>query len=222
LLRDFLLLGGQVTMILLVVLAGWGRSDLRQFFADPARDALVASILAGGATLFALRLDLNPLRKGRLPVADQTMALLALALGSLWLLWFLPFADRRHVLIFPGPHLIRYLGLLLVLSGIVVRLLALKKLEKNFSAYVTLQEQHQLVQAGIYGYIRHPLYLSLLLAAPGFALVFASMLALPVLVVTVLFVARRIRQEESLLEQCFGEAFLRYRSRTWVVIPRIV
>jgi protein-S-isoprenylcysteine O-methyltransferase Ste14 len=222
LLRDFLLLFGQVSAILLVVLAGWGISDLGQFFADPARAALVAATILGAAMLFVLRLDLNPLRKGRLPVGDQTVVLLALALVSLLLLWFLPFADRRHVLIFAGPHPIRYLGVLALLSGIAVRLLALRKLERNFSAYVTLQQEHQLVQSGIYAHIRHPLYLSLLLAAPGVALVFASLLVFPVLLLTVIFVVRRIRQEEKLLERWFGEAFLRYRSRTWAVIPRIV
>jgi protein-S-isoprenylcysteine O-methyltransferase Ste14 len=141
--------------------------------------------------------------------------------GSLFLIWFLAFADRRHFLTFTHKSWLRYVGLGLCGSGVVVRLLALMKLGRQFSAYVTLQVDHQLVQSGIYGRIRHPLYLSLLLAAPGFALVFASVLVWPILVVTLVFVIRRICQEERLLELRFGVEFLEYRKRVGALLPRI-
>jgi protein-S-isoprenylcysteine O-methyltransferase Ste14 len=70
--------------------------------------------------------------------------------------------------------------------------------------------------------MRHPLYLSLLLAAPGFALVFDSFLAVPILLVTVIFVYGRVRHEEILLERHFEAAFLEYKNRTWALIPLVI
>ncbi len=94
--------------------------------------------------------------------------------------------------------------LLLCCIGVAVRVLALKTLGEYFSAYVTLQPNHRLVRHGIYASIRHPLYLSLLLAPTGMALVFASPLALPILALAAIFVLDRIRKEEHLFAAHFG------------------
>ena len=105
--------------------------------------------------------------------------------------------------------------------GGAIRVLALRRLGEQFSAYVTLQPGHRLVEEGIYARIRHPLYLSLVLAGPGVALVFRSQLVWPILCVAVLFVAERIRREEALLASHFGASFSRYRARTWALLPHV-
>ena len=92
---------------------------------------------------------------------------------------------------------------------------------KYFSAFVTLQPDHRLIRHGIYSSIRHPLYLSLLLAPTGFALVFASKLALPIVILAALFVLDRIRKEEDLLAAHFGMEFAAYRRRTCKLIPHM-
>jgi protein-S-isoprenylcysteine O-methyltransferase Ste14 len=210
----------QLTPILLLLLAGWGRDDWREFFVNPARSGLIAVVVLGAAAALVLRLDLHPLRRGTRQDAHQTPTLLMLASVSLFLLWFLPFADRGQILTFTNQQFLRYLGLGLCSTGIAVRLLALAKLGRYFSAYVTLQDGHQLVRSGIYGTIRHPLYLSLLLAGPGFALVFANYLVWPILAVALLFVATRITHEDRLLESHFGGEFREYRRCTGAMFPR--
>ncbi len=215
-------MAAQLIPVLALLMVGWGWNDWAGFFSHPARAGLMVALILGAGSALLLRLDLQPLRRGRSLVGGQTLVLLALALASLFLVWFLPFADRRQILTFTGSPALRYLGLAMCCLGIAVRLLALGKLGRWFSAYVTLQDDHQLVQSGIYGVIRHPLYLSLLLAAPGFALVFASMLALPILLVAVVFVTIRFRQEEDLLESHFGSEFRAYRRRTGALLPRII
>lgn len=100
--------------------------------------------------------------------------------------------------------------------------MALEAVGEYFSAYVTLQPNHRLVQHCIYGSIRHPLYLSLLLAPTGVALVFASSLALPILVLGAMFVSDRIRKEERLLATHFGLEFENYRRRPWKLIPLVL
>jgi protein-S-isoprenylcysteine O-methyltransferase Ste14 len=218
----FFTLGIHLTPILVLLLAGWGWDDWRGFFENPARTGLMVIILLSAGLVLLFRLDLHPLRRGLLPGGNQTLVLLALALASLFLIWFLPFADRRHIFGLTRNPSTRYFGLGLCCGGIAVRLLALSKLGRHFSAYVTLQDGHQLVRSGIYGTIRHPLYLSLLLAAPGFALIFASALVWPILLVTLIFVTTRIREEDNLLESRFGAEFQEYRQHTGALFPRIV
>jgi protein-S-isoprenylcysteine O-methyltransferase Ste14 len=217
----FLVLSLQVTPILLLPLAGWGWRDWRGFLSHPACTALLAVVVLAMAAVVFLRLDLQPLRKGNSPTGSQTVVLLTLAGASLFLIWFLPLADRRQILTFTRNRFWPDLGLGLCCSGIGVRLLALMKLGRQFSAYVTLQDEHQLVQSGIYRRIRHPLYLSLLLAAPGFALIFSSLLVWPILTVTAIFVAARIRQEDRLLASRFGIEFEKYRRRVGTLLPRM-
>ncbi|MGO8984416.1 MAG: methyltransferase family protein [Terriglobales bacterium] len=217
-LRSACTLAVQLLPGVLLLLLGWGLNDAPGFFRNPARSGLVALALMAAAVATLLQLDVYPLRRGIAPVGNQSLHLAVLMLLSLALLWFLPFADRRGLLTFHHERW-RYLGLLLCCMGVAVRIAALKALGKHFSAYVTLQPDHQLAEQGIYARIRHPLYLSLLLVPSGVALVFASWLALPIFALAAAFVFDRIRSEERMLALHFGSEFEDYRRRTWKLVP---
>lgn len=216
--RPVLNLGAQILPVLLMILAGWGFDYAPHFFSNPARAAMVGVTLVAALVAVIWKVDSHPLRRGTTPVRNQGAQLGALLLLSFALLWFLPFADRRGILRLQHDQW-RYLGLLLFTLGVAVRLLALKALGTHFSAYVTLQPNHRLVQHGVYARIRHPLYLSLLLAPTGIALIFASSLALPIFILSAVFVFDRIRKEERLLDGHFGGEFEDYRRRTRRLIP---
>ncbi len=211
----------QVAAGLALMFAGWGWRDLPRFFGDPARAGLVALVVAGAAFAVGLQVETQPLRKGLFPTGTQGVQLGILLLASLFLLWFLPFADRRNVLTFHSRSA-RYVGVALCGIGGMVRIFALRQLGRQFSAYVTLQPQHRLVQSGIYRSIRHPLYLSLLLAPAGIAMIFASWLAIPIFAASAVFAGDRIRKEEELLARGFGGEFFAYRRRTWMLIPHLL
>jgi protein-S-isoprenylcysteine O-methyltransferase Ste14 len=206
---------------LLLMFAGWDFRDLPGFFGSPARAGLVALVVLGAALAVALRVETQPIRKGLLPTRSQSLQLSILLALSLFLLGFLPFADRHNLLTFRSS-LVRYSGLALCGIGGLVRLFAMRRLGRHFSAYVTLQSEHRLVQGGIYRSIRHPLYLSLLLAPAGIAMVFASWLAVPIFLLSAIFVADRIRKEERLLAKGFGAEFLAYRRRSRMLVPYIL
>lgn len=215
-----LVLLAQLLPCVLLMLFGWGFDDLRAFVTSAARSGFAIVLLAAGIAVLKLRLDVHPLRKGSEPLGHQNVELAALLLASLFLLWFLPFADRRHIFVF-GQSYWRYLGLLFCVAGAGVRLLALRDLGAHFSAYVTLQPGHQLVRRGVYGKVRHPLYLSLLLIPTGIALVFDSLLFVPIVGLALVFVSDRIKKEEHLLASRFGSTFADYRRSTWSVLPLI-
>jgi protein-S-isoprenylcysteine O-methyltransferase len=211
----------QLTPAILLVMVGWGVDSLWTFFTNPARTGFVALVAAGAITAALFGLDMHPLRKGSQPAGNQSLELGILLLLSLLLLWSLPFADRRNILTIKQNYW-RYLGLLLCSIGVSVRILALKALGTQFSAYVTLQPNHRLVRSGPYRRIRHPLYLSLLLLPTGIALVFGSYLALPSMGLATVFVRDRIRKEERLLAVHFGSEFEDYRRSTWRFVPLVL
>lgn len=76
-----------------------------------------------------------------------------------------------------------------------------------------------LVQEGIYRYIRHPMYSSLLLLAWGAFLKHFSLIGGVVIVVTTIFlvVAGIIEEKENL--DFFGPAYLEYRKTTKMFVP---
>jgi protein-S-isoprenylcysteine O-methyltransferase Ste14 len=220
-LRSGFILFIQLMPGIFLVMLGWGFDNLSALLLNPARGGLAVVALAGVAAVHLFGLDLRPLRRGSTPAGNQSLQLGVLLLLSLSLLWFLPFADRRNILTLKHSYW-RYLGLLLCCIGVTVRILALKALGEYFSAYVTLQPNHRLVRHGIYSSIRHPLYLSLLLVPTGIALVFASFLALPVMVLAIMFVFDRIRREEHVLAVHFGSEFENYRRCAWTLIPHVL
>ena len=206
-------------VILCLLLYGWGFDDLRGFFLEPARTGLIALMWIGVVIALVRFPNLDFFRKGKQSVGRWQVGVLTVVFLVVW--WFLPFGDRRGLWVTGNFSLPRYVGLGLVIAGSWLRFAGRRALGKQFSAYVTLQEDHQLIQSGIYGVIRHPMYLGLLLFLPGFALVFRSWLAVPVFVGIAVFVAMRIRQEEALLLHHFGGEFEAYRSHTWRLVPFI-
>lgn len=209
----------QVGLGLGVMFVGWGLDDLGGLFAHPARMGLVVVALLGVMGVLVGRLDVQPFRKGKRPVGHQRWRLVALMIAGLFLVWFLPYGDRRGLLTFAEADALRWVGLLLYTGGNVLAFVALRTLGKQYSGYVTMQDDHQLVQTGIYGLIRHPIYLRALLVFLGLPLLFRSWLTIPLFVLGIVFVAARIRQEEKLLAEHFGADFEAYRRRTWRLLP---
>ena len=176
-------------------------------------------ILLSLVLFLVLRLDAKPLRRGTRPVGRQRWVLALFAGISLVLWWFLPYGDRRGIWVLPDAELMRYTGLILVVIGSSIRFSGLRSLGRQFSGFVTLQENHRLVQTGIYRLIRHPMYLGAILAWPGLVMVFRSWLTIPIFLLATVFIFMRIRQEEKLLGKHFGEDFATYRRRTWRLLP---
>ncbi len=209
----------QTLLVFIVLFVAWGLDDWRGFFAEPARAALVAVAGLSLAVTLALRLDVRPFRTGARPLGRQRYLLPVILLVGLALIAFLPYADRRGLLTFAASDGLRWLGLTLYVAGNALAFAAVKTLGKQYSVYVTLQDEHRLVTSGIYGLIRHPIYLRALLVFLGLPLIFRSWLFLVLLPLGGLFVAARIRAEEKLLAERFGAEFEAYRRRTWRLVP---
>ena len=143
-------------------------------------------------------------------------------LGAIGLLLaYLPaYTDRVELWTIDGDA-IRWLGVLLFAAGGALRLWPVYVLGDRFSGLVAIQPGHTLVTTGIYGVIRHPSYLGLLVNSVGWALAFRSGLGLLLTALMMLPVVARIRAEEALLHTQFGEEYDAYRARTSRLIPGI-
>lgn len=132
-------------------------------------------------------------------------ALLALGLGYALLL--LPRAP---------PHVAwDLLASAFLLLGNFMCLLSVSTLGRNLSI---MPEARKLVTAGLYGRIRHPLYLSELVADIGVFMQFRSGWALAILLAVLYFQIQRMRWEEQILMRTF-EDYAAYRLRTWRLLP---
>lgn len=113
-------------------------------------------------------------------------------------------------------------GFALLVAGASVRIAAIRSLARHFRYELRVADGQRLVDTGLYARIRHPSYLGLILITVGAALVFSSVLgvlAALALLGGATFV--RIREEERVLREAFGQAYADYSARTWRLVPYV-
>jgi protein-S-isoprenylcysteine O-methyltransferase Ste14 len=132
---------------------------------------------------------------------------------------YLPaYTDRTGFWTIEGDT-VRWLGVALVVVGGALRLWPVFVLGRRFSGLVAIQPGHTLVTSGMYGVIRHPSYLGLLINSLGWGLAFRSAIGALLAALFVLPLLARIQAEERLLRSQFGAEYEAYRARTWRLIP---
>jgi protein-S-isoprenylcysteine O-methyltransferase Ste14 len=206
-------------------LLGWGLGDLRGFFSEPARAAYIALIvLMALATPFITKLIPEGIGgKGREEKhrSRQDIAWAVARPILLILILVMPFCDRRDLLTMPESTSLRWIGLALVVAGFVLITWTTVELGRQYSVYITLQQDHKLITSGPYRFIRHPRYLGVMIVAFGLALLFRSwiaLMALPFLLALLIF---RLMDEEKLLREEFGGQWEAYVQRRWRLVPFI-
>jgi protein-S-isoprenylcysteine O-methyltransferase Ste14 len=110
-------------------------------------------------------------------------------------------------------------GAALVAAGLFFTVSARIALGGNWSATVTLKQDHEIVRSGPYRWIRHPIYTGLLLAFLGSAIALGEWRGLLALFIAAAALWRKSRIEERWLEDLFGAAHADYRRSTWALIP---
>ncbi|SRR5213594_2810218 len=130
------------------------------------------------------------------------------------------YTDRKGLLTIDGET-VRWLGVVLFAAGGGLRLWPVFVLGDRFSGLVAIQSRHTLATDGIYRVIRHPSYLGLLINSLGWALAFRSGAGILLALAMLPPLLARIRAEEALLEDQFGDEYRSYRARTSRLIPRL-
>ena len=107
-------------------------------------------------------------------------------------------------------------GLLAVAAFMVGR--GFVDLGRNLTPLPRPRDGAQLVQTGIYGLVRHPLYGGLILGCLGYALLTASVVALLLACLVAVFFSLKSRREEAWLLEHF-DGYAAYMTRTRRFIP---
>jgi protein-S-isoprenylcysteine O-methyltransferase Ste14 len=107
---------------------------------------------------------------------------------------------------------------ILIVVGTMSSVWCLWWLGRNFSVMAAARE---LVIAGPYAYVRHPLYAAEALTAVGFVLSNGSLLAVLLGVVQLSFQFRRMKNEEKILGSVF-EGYAAYKLSTPMIVPRLL
>ena len=87
------------------------------------------------------------------------------------------------------------------------------------SRTVEVQENQKVIDSGLYGVVRHPMYMSTLLLFLAMPLVLGSVISFLIMLAYIPIIAKRIRNEEQVLEEGL-EGYAEYKKRVrWKVIP---
>jgi protein-S-isoprenylcysteine O-methyltransferase Ste14 len=109
-------------------------------------------------------------------------------------------------------------GSILVASGGLLAVRGVLDLRENLSPVPRPREGGRLVDSGVYGLVRHPIYAGITLAAVGWGLAAASLAALGLAHVLGVFFDLKSRREEAWLLAAYP-GYAAYRSRVRKLIP---
>ena len=116
--------------------------------------------------------------------------------------------------------LARALGLLLGLVGLVLALAGVFGLGNNLSVLPHPKEEAELIEAGAYALVRHPIYSGLIMGAFGWALLTNSLAALALALALLGFFEIKSRREERQLLARFPD-YADYQRRVHKFFPFI-
>jgi protein-S-isoprenylcysteine O-methyltransferase Ste14 len=212
-----ILLLGLISTGLFILLAVVGEGGIGRFFSVPQLTSLV---IISAALIIAAAFSSGSLSPGIREDRSNRWVFIVFGLVGLLAGWLPAFDDRHNILTFGGSN-VRWIGVALFGIGGVIRLTPVFQLGKRFSGLVAIQPGHELATDGAYRFIRHPSYLGMILTLLGWALAFRSGFGVILAGLMLVPIIGRIKAEEALLLDQFGEQYARYRASTWRLVPFI-
>jgi len=115
-------------------------------------------------------------------------------------------------------------------AGIVIFALAIwllwrshHDLGRHWTVTVALRDDHELITSGVYRYIRHPMYSAHLIWAIAQIMILHNWIAgYSFLIVQIPFYLIRIKNEEAMMIEQFGDAYKTYMEETARFIPKLI
>jgi protein-S-isoprenylcysteine O-methyltransferase Ste14 len=133
---------------------------------------------------------------------------------------WLPDWFRRATL--PGLPLVAWIGVVLGVLGVCLRLWAVLTLRERYTRTLLIQDEHSIERNGPYRWVRHPGYLGSLLCLNGIALASGNIATLIAsLLATSLAYGYRIKVEDEMLVNSLGPAYVQYRQQIDALLPSL-
>jgi len=116
---------------------------------------------------------------------------------------------------------LRATGIVMVLGATALMLAAQLDLGASWRVGIDEGARPGLVTGGLYRYSRNPIYVAMLTALLGFALLLPSWISLGLLIGAGLGIRRHVRDEEAYLARTYGEEYRRYAARVGRFVPGV-
>lgn len=114
------------------------------------------------------------------------------------------------------------LGTIMVFIGAVLNVYGRLSLSDKWANHIKIYKHHEVVRSGLYRWVRHPLYATIMLMLFGGSLASRNGLSfLLVVFVFIPFMFYRAKQEEVLLEAKFTE-YSAYKAQTGMFFPKLI
>ncbi len=152
---------------------------------------------------------------GEHAAGDAGQIILALLFAGSWILdsFFL------RITTFPNQYVPLYIRI--PVGGVILIISLIMAVKGHNIVFGEKRERPEVITKGVFGIVRHPIYLSEILLYLG-AIVFSiSLVAAVVWIITIFFLYYISRHEEKLLLARFGEEYEGYMKETPMLVPRI-
>jgi protein-S-isoprenylcysteine O-methyltransferase Ste14 len=124
--------------------------------------------------------------------------------------------------LYPATETLRWTGAVVCAAGVGFAIWARQTLGSNWSGNPTIKEGHELVEAGPYRLVRHPIYTGILVGLAGSGIGSGQVKHLVVLGVAAVLLWIKLKVEESLMLRQFPQAYPDYMKRTKALIPFVL
>ncbi len=111
-------------------------------------------------------------------------------------------------------------GCALIALGTAILFAGIRRLGVSLSALPKPVDNGVLIEDGVYAYVRHPIYLGVILVGLGYSVAMDALVALIVAVILAVFLDLKSRHEETLLRQRYPD-YAAYAARTKRFVPYV-
>ena len=207
-------LGGFLVLALLVFLPAW---TLRYWQGWLLLAILFVPMLVVGAVLMKRSPALLEKRLNAKEEQSEQKAVLALS-GLMFLAAFVLAGLNYHFGWFVLPAWVSIAAAVVFLGGYALYAEVMRE-NAYLSRTVEVQEHQKVIDTGLYGVVRHPMYLSTLLLFLSMPLVLGSLFSFGVMLFYIPLIAKRIKNEEQVLLEGL-KGYDAYRNKVkYKVIP---
>ncbi len=152
---------------------------------------------------------------GEHPIGDAGQIILALLFVGSWILdsFFL------KITTFPNQYVPLYIRI--PVGGAILIISLIMAVKGHNIIFGEKRERPEVITKGVFGIVRHPIYLSEILLYLGAIVLSISLVAAAIWIIVIFFLYYISRHEERLLLARFGEEYERYMKETPMLVPRI-
>lgn len=123
------------------------------------------------------------------------------------------------VSLWPVPVFLKYAGMVMASWGVICVVVAFRQISGWAFLGLKRAESMPMIQDGIHAYVRHPIYLGVLLIITGFFVFHPTDMVLLVLVIILLYIPAGIWHEEKRLLREYGDSYRSYKARVPAIFP---